>query len=64
MVTATCVQCGQPIPGTSKMTELAVPEAEARERNWTGNADGSGTVTVKMCFQCQINRAEAAEQRG
>jgi hypothetical protein len=64
MVTATCVQCGQPIPGTSKMTELTMPEAEAHERNWTGTADVNGTVTVKMCFQCQINRAEAAKERG
>ena len=46
------------------MTEITVPEAEARERNWTGNADANGAVTVKMCFQCQINRAEAAKERG
>ena len=60
---ATCVQCGQPLPGTSKLTDFSLPASEARERNWTGRANADGSVTVKMCFQCQINRAEAAKQR-
>jgi hypothetical protein len=64
MATASCVQCGQPIPGTSKLTDFVLPENEARELDWPGKPNPDGTVTVKMCFQCQINRAEAAKQRG
>ena len=45
------------------MTDLTVPEAEARERHWAGKANVDDTVTVKMCFQCQIDRAEAAKER-
>ncbi len=45
------------------MTDFTVPEAEARERRWPGKANVNNTVTVKMCFQCQIDRAEAAKDR-
>jgi hypothetical protein len=44
------------------MTDFTVPEAEALERRWTGKSKNDGTVTVKLCFQCQINRAEAAKE--
>lgn len=58
-----CVQCEQPIPAMSKLAELVVSEGEAREQNWPGKSNPDGTVTVKMCIQCQIQRAEAAKQR-
>jgi hypothetical protein len=63
MPAATCVQCGQTIPGTSKLADVAMPESEARERNWQGTPNPDGTVTVKLCIQCQVNRAEASKQR-
>ncbi|MFL6446606.1 MAG: hypothetical protein ACJ746_02815 [Bryobacteraceae bacterium] len=57
-----CVQCGQPIPGTSKLADVVLPESEAKERQWSGKPNGDGTVTVKLCIQCQINQAELLKQ--
>jgi len=63
MPAAQCVQCEQPIPPMSKLADYALPEGEARERNWSGELNPDGTVTVRMCIQCQIQRTEAAKQR-
>ena len=56
-----CVQCGQPLPGISKMTNLVVSPEEAEERNWSGIANPDGTLTVKMCLQCQMVRSAQAK---
>jgi NMD protein affecting ribosome stability and mRNA decay len=53
-----CVRCGKPLPGSSKMTENKVTLAEAQEHAWAGRAAGPEAVTVTMCLQCQIVRAE------
>ena len=54
-----CVRCGQPLPGMSKMTEEKVTAAEAAQRGWAGRpAAGADMVTVAMCLNCQIARAE------
>jgi len=53
-----CVRCGKPLPGSSKMTEEKVALAEARKYGWLGRAAGAEGLTVAMCLQCQIVRAE------
>ncbi len=63
MAAPQCVQCEQPIPPMSKLADYVVPDSEARGRNWPGKPNPDGTVTVRMCIQCQIQRAEAAKQR-
>ncbi len=63
MSATTCVQCGKTIPGMSKLAEHVVSASEANERNWACRANLDGTVTVRMCIQCQIQRAEATRQR-
>lgn len=57
-----CVQCGQPLPPMSKLTEQQLPQAEAAERNWDGRQNPDGSVTVRMCLQCQIERSEALKR--
>jgi hypothetical protein len=54
----TCVRCGKPLPGMSKMTEEKVALAEAQEHDWQGRAAAPDYITVTMCLQCQIVRAE------
>ncbi len=53
-----CVQCGQPLPGASKLTAQSIPAHEARERNWQGTENADGSVTVRICLRCQIDRSE------
>ena len=56
---ATCVRCGKPLPGMSKMTEEKVTAEEAAKFGWKGRpVAGADMVTVTMCLQCQIVRAE------
>ena len=55
----TCVICGKPLPGMSKMTEEKVTPLEAQRNGWVGRpVAGADLVTVAMCLQCQILRAE------
>jgi hypothetical protein len=63
MSSATCVKCGQTIPGASKLADFVLPSSEALARDWSGKLNPDGTITVKMCIQCQINEAEALKQR-
>jgi len=58
-----CVRCGKPLPGSSKMTEEEVAASEARENGWIGSAAGADSLTVAMCLQCQIARAEQRKGR-
>jgi hypothetical protein len=55
---SSCVECRQPLPGMSKLTKQVVPEEEAAEKHWHGTRNEDGTITVSMCLQCQIDRAE------
>ena len=54
-----CVTCHQPLPSMSKLTEQVIPQEEA---TWDGTRNGDGTVTVSMCLQCQIDRAEQSKR--
>lgn len=55
----TCVRCGQLLPGMSKMTEEKVPATEAAQHGWAGRPSaGADMLTVAMCLNCQIIRAE------
>jgi hypothetical protein len=40
------------------MTEEKVALAEAQEHDWQGRAAAPDYITVTMCLQCQIVRAE------
>ena len=60
----TCVRCGKPLPASSKMTEENVVAREAQEQGWAGRPAGPGAVTVAMCLQCQITRAEDRKTAG
>jgi hypothetical protein len=57
-----CVRCGKPLPGSSKMTEEKLTAAEARENGWMGRVAGHHALTVAMCLQCQITRAEQRKE--
>lgn len=47
----------------SKLTKQVIPEEQAAERHWEGTRNGNGTVTVGMCVQCQIDRAERLQEK-
>jgi hypothetical protein len=53
-----CVICGKPLPAASKMTRSAVSFVEAASKQWAGEKNNDGTVSVDMCLQCQIARAD------
>jgi ribosomal protein L34E len=54
-----CVRCGKALPGMSKMAEEKVTPLEAQKNGWAGRpAAGTDLLTVAMCLQCQIIRAE------
>lgn len=53
-----CVQCGQLLPGNSKLADLQIQPAEAEGKRWASEAAPDGMVKVKMCLQCQISRSE------
>jgi hypothetical protein len=59
-----CVLCLQPLPVGSKLTKQSVSIEEAAEKNWVGTQNPDGTVTVMMCLQCQIDRAEHSKRVG
>lgn len=58
----TCVTCHQPLPSMSKLTKQVIPQDEATDKSWDGTRNGDGTVTVSMCLQCQIDRAEKSRR--
>lgn len=58
-----CVSCGQVLPPMSKMSRVPLPAAEVRENDWPGELNQDGTVTVDLCMQCRIVRAERLKNR-
>jgi hypothetical protein len=45
------------------MSRVTLPEAEVRENDWPGEQNQDGTVTVDLCMQCRIVRAERLKNR-
>jgi hypothetical protein len=58
-----CVSCGQILPSMSKMSRVPLPAAEVAQNGWPGEQNPDGTVTVDLCMQCRIVRAERLKNR-
>jgi hypothetical protein len=54
-----CVNCGKLLPSASKMTRSAVSSVEATSKQWAGDKNNDGTISVDMCLQCQIARSDS-----
>jgi len=53
-----CDGCGQKLPAGSKLSQQLVPQAEAAAMRATGVENPDGSVTIDLCLNCRIHRAE------
>jgi hypothetical protein len=47
----------------SKMSRVPLPAAEVQLNGWQGEPNPDGSVTVDLCMQCRILRAERLKNR-
>ena len=52
-----CDGCGQKLPARSKLSEQAVSKEEAAQFGSAGVVNPDGTVTLDLCLQCRVTRA-------
>lgn len=52
-----CDGCGQKLPARSKLSQQSISKEEAVERGVTGIENPDGTVTIDLCLDCRVNRA-------
>jgi hypothetical protein len=53
-----CDGCGQKLPATSKLSQQTVSKQEAAEFGVAdANGNSEGTVTIDLCLQCRVSRA-------
>jgi hypothetical protein len=52
-----CDGCGQTLPARSKLSQQAVSKEEAAEHGVTGTENTDGTVTIDLCLDCRVKRA-------
>lgn len=52
-----CDGCGQKLPAASKLSQQAVTKEEAKRLDKTGIENGDGTVTIDLCLNCRVVRA-------
>jgi hypothetical protein len=53
-----CDGCGQPLPAGSKLSRQTVTKTEADDLRASVPMNDDGTVTLDLCLQCRILRAE------
>jgi hypothetical protein len=52
-----CDGCGQKLPAGSMLARQAVSKGEAAEMGSAAAANPDGTVTVDLCLDCRVKRA-------
>ena len=52
-----CDGCRQKLPARSKLSQQVVARAEAEAFGATGIANADGTVTIDLCLNCRVVRA-------
>jgi hypothetical protein len=52
-----CDGCGQKLPRQSKLSQQAVPKTEAGAMGAEGQENPDGTVTIDLCLNCRVARA-------
>jgi hypothetical protein len=52
-----CDGCGQKLPAGSKLSHQAMAKSEAAVLGATGTENADGTVTVDLCLNCRVVRA-------
>jgi hypothetical protein len=53
-----CDGCGQKLPPGSKLSEQMVPADEAARFGSGASPNPDGSVTIDLCLQCRILRAD------
>jgi len=52
-----CDGCGQKLPPGSKLSQQVVAKEEALRYRTGAPANADGAVTLDLCLQCRVNRA-------
>jgi hypothetical protein len=52
-----CDGCGQKLPSTSKLSQQKVSKQEAASLGASAAENPDGTVTIDLCLQCRVSRA-------
>lgn len=52
-----CDGCGQKLPAGSKLGQQVVSKEEAASRGVSGTPNPDGTVTIDLCLDCRVKRA-------
>ena len=52
-----CDGCGQKLPAGSKLSQQAVGKDEAQVFGAVGTENPDGTVTIDLCLNCRVVRA-------
>lgn len=52
-----CDGCGQKLPPGSRLSLEVVSKGEAEAMGAAGVENGDGTVTIDLCLNCRVRRA-------
>jgi len=52
-----CDGCGQKLPAGSKLSQQTVSSEEAQRYGSPAAPNPDGTVTIDLCLQCRVTRA-------
>jgi hypothetical protein len=58
-----CNGCGLRIPGSALLAQETMSPEEAHEYGSDAPPDSDGTVTIDLCLQCRIRRADRIRGR-
>ena len=53
-----CDGCGQKLPAASKLSQQTVSKEEAMRYGVVAPNNPHGTLTIDLCLQCRVTRAD------